>query len=157
MPSQITPIQLKNYMFIWKRISLLALSSIPIRSSLSACSSNWEKNYNDKCTNEKNGHYVGLTVTRQLEIVAVIKKNERCFFNPEWHKIILARRIQNLASPLLQNNLTPWARKVVLCDPSCFTDGKNFRVLAKKKWGGNQPRKGDICSPAAWEVWKCTF
>ena len=116
-----------------------------------------KKNYNDKCTNEKNGHYVGLTVTRQLEIVAVIKKNERCFFNPEWHKIILARRIQNLASPLLQNNLTPWARKVVLCDPSCFTDGKNFRVLAKKKWGGNQPRKGDICSPAAWEVWKCTF
>ena len=106
---------------------------------------------------KKNGHYVGLTVTRQLEIVAVIKKNERCFFNPEWHKIILARRIQNLASPLLQNNLTPWARKVVLCDPSCFTDGKNFRVLAKKKWGGNQPRKGDICSPAAWEVWKCTF
>ena len=94
-----------------------------------------KKNYNDKCINEKNGHYVGLTVTRQLEIVAVIKKNERYFFNPEWHKIILARKIQNLASPLLQNNLTPWARKVVLCDPSCFTDGKNFRVLAKKKNG----------------------
>ena len=72
---------------------------------------------------------------RQLEIVAVIKKNERYFFNPEWHKITLARRIQNLASPLLQNNLTPWARKVVLCDPSCFIDGKNFRVLAKKKNG----------------------
>ena len=66
----------------------------------------------------KNGHYVGLKVMRQLEIVAVIKKNERYFFNPEWHKITLARRIQNLASPLLQNNLTPWARKVVLCDPS---------------------------------------
>ena len=75
-------------------------------------------------------------------------------FNPEWHEIILARRIQNLVSPLLQNNLTPWARKVVLCDPSCFTDGKIFACLQKKKWTGNQPRKGDICSPVAWEVWK---
>ena len=53
-------------------------------------------------------------------------------FNPEWHEIILARRIQNLVSPLLQNNLTPWARKVVLCDPSCFTDGKIFACLQKK-------------------------
>ena len=77
----------------------------------------------------KNGHYVGLKVTRQLEILAVIKKNRGYFFNPEWHKIILARRIQNLASPLLQNNLTPWARKVVLCDP---TDGKIFACLQKK-------------------------
>ena len=74
-------------------------------------------------------------------------------FNSEWHEIILARRIQNLASPLLQNSLTPWARKVVLCDPSCFTDGKIFACL-QKKWTGNQPRKGDICLPVAWEVWK---
>ena len=74
-------------------------------------------------------------------------------FNSEWHEIILAKRIQNLASPLLQNSLTPWARKVVLCDPSCFTDGKIFACL-QKKWTGNQPRKGDICSPVAWEVWK---
>ena len=74
-------------------------------------------------------------------------------FNSEWHEIILVRKIQNLAGPLLQNSLTPWARKVVLCDPSCFTDGKIFACL-QKKWTGNQPRKGDICSPVAWEVWK---
>ena len=61
-------------------------------------------------------------------------------FNPEWHEIILARRIQNLASPLLQNNLTPWARKVVLCDPSCFTDGKIFTCLQKNGQEINQEK-----------------
>ena len=139
MPSQITPMQLKNYMFIWKRISLLALSSIPIRSSLSACSSNWEKNIT--MINAQRNNSCSYNEKREIS------------FNPEWHEIILARRIQNLASPLLQNSLTPWARKVVLCDPSCFTDGKIFACL-QKKWAGNQPRKGDICSPVAWEVWK---
>ena len=134
MPSQITPIQLKNYMFIWKRISLLALSSIPIRSSLSACSSNWEKKITMINAQMKKWTLCWLNgYASTWNCCSHKEKREIFFFNPEWHKITLARRIQNLASPLLQNNLTPWARKVVLCDPSCFTDGKNFRVLAKKQ------------------------